>query len=183
MMVMPIMLLNIILKLNVVIRDRKNKFEHALCPDKTKIYSFYTNEELLRAALEWIRVVGKTKVFGFFILASRPSHTKSAIRGRYCFEDGTTIEEMRKINMNKAYETEKALIKKFKDEKFLISNTKGYNSFYLIAGGSDLQTENEEIEIDGKVTSGKLKNAFMKMAKKKQVNRVLVSKFIQGMAV
>jgi hypothetical protein len=28
-----------------------------------------------------------------------------------------------------------------------------------------------------------LKNAFMKMAKKKQVNRVLVSKFIQGMAV
>jgi len=168
---------------NVVIRDRKNKFEHALCPDKTKIYSFYTNEELLRAALEWIRVVGKTKVFGFFILASRPSHTKSAIRGRYCFEDGTTIEEMRKINMNKAYETEKALIKKFKDEKFLISNTKGYNSFYLIAGGSDLQTENEEIEIDGKVTSGKLKNAFMKMAKKKQVNRVLVSKFIQGMAV
>ena len=27
--------------------------------------------------------------------------------------------------------------------------------------------ENEEIEIDGKVTSGKLKNAFMKMAKKK----------------
>jgi hypothetical protein len=65
----------------------------------------------------------------------------------------------------------------------LISNTKGYNSFYLIAGGSDLETEEEQIEIDGKITSGKLKNAFMKMSKKKQVNRVLVSKFIQGMAV
>jgi len=90
---------------------------------------------------------------------------------------------MRKSNMNKAYETEKELIRKFKQEKFLNSNTKGYNSFYLIAGGSDLQTENEEIEIDGKVTSGKLKSAFMKMTKKKQVNRVLVSKFIQQMAV
>jgi len=168
---------------NVVIRDRKNKFEHALCPDKNKIYSFYTNEELLRSALEWIRVVGKTKVFGFFILATRPGQVKNAIRGRYCFEDGTTIEEMRKSNMNKAYETEKELIRKFKQEKFLNSNTKGYNSFYLIAGGSDLQTENEEIEIDGKVTSGKLKSAFMKMTKKKQVNRVLVSKFIQQMAV
>ena len=168
---------------NVVIRDRKNKFEHALCPDKNKIYSFYTNEELLRSALEWIRVVGKTKVFGFFILATRPGQVKNAIRGRYCFEDGTTIEEMRKSNMNKAYDTEKELIRKFKQEKFLISNTKGYNSFYLIAGGSDLQTENEEIEIDGKVTSGKLKSAFMKMTKKKQVNRVLVSKFIQQMAV
>ena len=168
---------------NVVIRDRKNKFEYSLCPDKNKIYSYYTNEELLRSALEWIRVVGKTKVFGFFILASRASHAKSAIRGRYYFEDGSSIEEIRKTNAAMAYETEKALIKKFKDEKFLISNTKGYNSFYLIAGGSDLQTEEEELEINGTVTSHKLKTAFMKMAKKKQVNRVLVSKFIQGMAV
>jgi len=168
---------------NVVIRDRKNKFEYALCPNKNKIYSYYTNEELLRSALEWIRVVGKTKVFGFFILASRTSHAKSAIRGRYYFEDGSTIEEIRKTNVAMAYETEKSLIKKFKDEKFLISNTKGYNSFYLIAGGSELQTEEEELEINGTVTSHKLKTAFMKMAKKKQVNRVLVSKFIQGMAV
>jgi hypothetical protein len=168
---------------NVVIRDRKNKFEYALCPDKNKVYSYYTNEELLRSALEWIRVVGKTKVFGFFILASRASHAKSAIRGRYYFEDGSTIEEIRKTNAAMAFETEKALIKKFKDEKFLISNTKGYNSFYLIAGGSELQTEEEELEINGTVTSHKLKTAFMKMAKKKQVNRVLVSKFIQGMAV
>ena len=168
---------------NVVIRDRKNKFEYTLCADKSKIYSYYTNEELLRSALEWIRVVGKTKVFGFFILASRASHAKSAIRGRYYFEDGSSIEEIRKTNAAMAYETEKALIKKFKDEKFLISNTKGYNSFYLIAGGSDLQTEEEELEINGTVTSHKLKTAFMKMAKKKQVNRVLVSKFIQGMAV
>ena len=168
---------------NVVVRDRKNKFEYALCPDKAKIYSYYTNEELLRSALEWIRVVGKSKVFGFFILASRASHAKNAIRNRYHFEDGTKLEDMRKSNSAMAYETEKTLIKKFKDEKFLISNTKGYNSFYLIAGGAGLQTEEEEIEIDGKVTSHKLKTAFMKMAKKKQVNRVLVSKFIQGMAV
>jgi hypothetical protein len=85
-------------------------------------------------------------------------------------------------NMN-AWDKEKELIKKFKDEKFLISNTKGYNSFYLISGGASLKTEEEELEIDGKVTSGKLKNAFMKLTKKKQVNRVLVSKFIQQMAV
>jgi hypothetical protein len=168
---------------NVVVRDRKNKFEYAFIPDSTKTYSYYTNEELLRCALEWIRVVGKTKVFGFFILATRHGQAKSAIRGRYHFEDGTTIDEIRKNNPASAFETEKALIKKFRDEKFLISNTKGYNSFYLIAGGSELQTEEEEIEINGTVTSHKLKTAFMKMAKKKQVNRVLVSKFIQGMAV
>ena len=43
-------------------------------------------------------------------------------------------------------------------------------------------TEGDEIEIEGKVTSSKLKSAFMKMNKKKQVSRVLVSKFIQGIA-
>jgi len=168
---------------NVVVRDRKNKFEYAMKLDNNKNYSYHTNEELLRSALEWIRVVGKSKVFGFFILASRASHAKGAIRNRYHFEDGTTLEDMRRNNHVGAYEKEKELIKKFKQEKFLISSTTGYNSFYLIAGGSELQTEDEEIEIDGKVTSHKLKTAFMKMAKKKQVNRVLVSKFIQGMAV
>ena len=168
---------------NVVIRDRKNKFEFALKNYDNKNYVYATNEQLLQSALEWIRVVGKSKVFGFFIMSSRPSHAKNAIRNRFYFEDGTTLNDIRRDYNSTYFETEKSLIKKFREEKFLVSNTLGYNSFYLIAGGSDLQTEEEKIEIDGKVTSNKLKNAFMKMAKRKQVNRVLVSKFIQGMAV
>jgi hypothetical protein len=168
---------------NVILRDPKNKFEYQLKNSARQNYQYATNEQLLLGVLEWIRVVGKTKVFGFFILPSRPSHAKAAIRNRFFFENGLSIQNMRnEPNMN-AWDKEKELIKKFKDEKFLISNTKGYNSFYLISGGASLKTEEEELEIDGKVTSGKLKNAFMKMTKKKQVNRVLVSKFIQQMAV
>jgi len=168
---------------NVILRDPKNKFEYQLKTSAKQNYQYATNEQLLLGVLEWIRVVGKTKVFGFFILPSRPRHAKAAIRNRFFFDNGLSIQNMRnEPNMN-AWDKEKELIKKFKDEKFLISNTKGYNSFYLISGGSNLQTEEEELEIDGKVTSGKLKNAFMKMTKKKQVNRVLVSKFIQQMAV
>jgi hypothetical protein len=168
---------------NVILRDSKNKFEYQLKSSAKQNYQYATNEQLLLGVLEWIRVVGKTKVFGFFILPSRPSHAKAAIRNRFFFENGLSIQNMRNEPNTPAWDIEKALIKKFKEEKFLISNTKGYNSFYLISGGSNLQTEEEELEIDGKVTSGKLKNAFMKMTKKKQVNRVLVSKFIQQMAV
>jgi UDP-2,3-diacylglucosamine pyrophosphatase LpxH len=76
----------------------------------------------------------------------------------------------------------KELAKKFKEEKFLVSNTPGYNSFFLVAGGDELKTEEDEMEIEGKVTSSKLTKAFMKMNKKKQISRVLVSKFIQGIA-
>ena len=168
---------------NVILRDSKNKFEYQLKNSARQNYQYATNEQLLLGVLEWIRVVGKTKVFGFFILPSRPSHAKAAIRNRFFFENGLSIQNMRSEPNTPAWDIEKALIKKFKEEKFLISNTKGYNSFYLISGGTSLKTEEEELEIDGKVTSGKLKNAFMKMTKKKQVNRVLVSKFIQQMAV
>mgnify|MGYP003339545343 FL=1 len=121
-------------------------------------------------------------VFGFFILG-RPSRAKNAIRYRYHFEDYKTLNEMRSQGNNSFFEKEKELFKQFRKDKFLVSKTKGYNSFYLISGGSDLETEKEQFEIQGKVTTGKLKNAFMEMTKKKQVNRVLVSKFIQEMAV
>ena len=172
---------------NIVIRDRKNKFEYALKADPKKPYAYHTNEMLLLASLDWIRVVKKCKIFGFFILGSRRNYIKNAIRNRFYFEDGKSLQDMKKESQrdsyNDSWEAEKELIKKFRENKFLNSKTKGYNSFYLISGGSDLQTEEEELEIDGKVTSNKLKNAFMKMTKKKQVNRVLVSKFIQEMAV
>jgi hypothetical protein len=74
------------------------------------------------------------------------------------------------------------LAAQIKKEKFLESHNKGYNRFYLLPSGEDLKIENEEIEIDGKFTANKLKNAFMKFNKKRQVNRVLVSKFIAGIA-
>ena len=96
------------------------------------------------------------------------------------FQDGTSLNDLR---LKGTYdESEKSVMKKFREEKFLISSNKGYNAFYLISGGSDLEVDDDEIEIDGKVTSSKLKMAFMKMSKKRQVNRVLVSKFIQGIA-
>jgi hypothetical protein len=76
----------------------------------------------------------------------------------------------------------KNLAAKVKKDKFLESYNKGYNRFYLLPSGEDLKIESESIEIDGKFTANKLKNAFMKFNKKRQVNRVLVSKFIAGIA-
>jgi flagellar hook-basal body complex protein FliE len=38
------------------------------------------------------------------------------------------------------------------------------------------------LQISGEVTQSKLKNAFMKMNKKKQVSRVFVNQFIKGIA-
>jgi hypothetical protein len=76
----------------------------------------------------------------------------------------------------------KDIVAKMKIEKFVQSYNKGYESFFIVPGGSDLQIEDEELVVTGAVTANKLKTAFMKMNKKKAVNRVMVSRFIDGIA-
>jgi hypothetical protein len=170
---------------NIVLRDTKNNFEMKMKPTRNR-------DEMTFYMLEWFRKVTGSKVFGFFLLPdSRPAWIRGTISHRYVLEDGKTYsdkwQEAQK-NLERWRDHEiinekvKELSKKLKTEKFLVSNTRGFNSFFLIAGGDDLKTEEDEIEIEGKVTANKLKNAFMKMNKKKQINRVLVSKFIQGIA-
>ena len=160
---------------NAMVVDRKNKFQQKVGDDYTGM-----NETIL----DWFRKTTGSKIFGFFLVPSSGGYIKNAIYNNFTFEDGNTFTSIRNKNRsdNSWYETQKNLIKTFRSEKFLVSNRKGFNQFYLIAGGEDLKTTNDEIEIEGKFTANKLKNAFIKMNKKKQVNRILVSKFIQGIA-
>lgn len=75
-----------------------------------------------------------------------------------------------------------SLSKKLRSEKFLESFNPGYDAFFMMPGGSELGIEDEELSVTGTVTAHKLKNAFMKMNKKKQINRVMVNRFIDGIA-
>ena len=165
---------------NVIVRDPAIKFEKRL-EDSSR-------DAMLIASLDWFRKMTNSNVFGFFLTATSKSYINSAIYNRYIFEDGTDFEKMnmdtQKPGGNRAaYEMKReATFKKFKSEKFLASKTPGYTEFYLVLGGEDMNVGNEDLEIDGKYTANKLKNAFMKMNKKKALNRVLVSRFIQGIA-
>lgn len=154
---------------NVILRDNEFKYER-------KIVDTESFDDSLITALDWFSKTTNSKVFGFFITSDQVRSIKSSISYRYVGKDGKPLN--RKNDDGKSSE----LFKKIREEKFLVSHNPGYDSFYLILGGDELKTENEELEIEGKVTTGKLKNAFMKMNKRKAINRVLVSRFIQGMA-
>jgi hypothetical protein len=167
---------------NVIIQDVANKFQY-------KLENMNKYDTMLLSALKWFNHVTGSKVFGFFL--TEGSHSaKFSLRHRYVFNDGEHYETKRyKAHVNRDYGTENALlaemnkiIKEFKSEKFVACKTHGYHDFYIVAGGTDLNAEDGEIEIEGKVTAGKLKNAFMKFNKRRIVNRVLVSRFIQGIA-
>jgi hypothetical protein len=164
---------------NVIITDRQHKYQRQLV-DKPES----TNSDILsNGILDWFRATTESKIFGFFLLSNnRGGSVKNAINNRYVFPDGSDLNQLQRTDFAKKHNEQVRLVKEFRSEKFLISHRPGYDAFYLVAGGSDLVTENEEIEVEGKVTTNKLKNAFMKFNKKKAINRVLVSKFIQGIA-
>ena len=165
---------------NVVIRDNANKFETTLASNG-QIF-----DTMNIAILKWFKQTTGSKVFGFFLMGT-DRHNKNVLVNRYVDTNGKTLFDLRKTTIEKTgvwlgNELEMQLHKKFRSEKFIVSYPYGFDSFFFVLGGNDLKTEEDEIEIDGKITSSKLKTAFMKFNKKKALNRVLVSKFIQGIA-
>ena len=161
---------------NTILIDRKNKFSMQ-----------YTNcyGDLRVAVMSWLNKVTGAKVYGFFITGDGSRTVKQSIRDRFHDEEHKRIEKIQD-NWERRNQFDSWLDKNYKimkKQKFIECNTDGYDNFFLIPGGSDLKIEEEVLEVNGKITSGKLANAFMKMNKSRQVNRVLVSKFIGGIAV
>jgi hypothetical protein len=161
---------------NTILVDRKNKFS-------MKYVNCY--DSLREASMTWLTKVTGAKIYGFFITGDGNRSIKSAIDTRYEDEESKRIR-----SIQDSWETRRQIeewlskqAKVIKKQKFLECKTKGYDNFFLIPGGNDLKIEEDVLEVQGKVTSGKLANAFMKMNKSRQINRVLVSKFIGGIAV
>jgi hypothetical protein len=77
--------------------------------------------------------------------------------------------------------------KSFKSEKFYSIPNYGYNQYFLIPGGKDLNVEDQDMDDllgdDNKeVSTRKLRGAFLKMNQNRLTNRVLLSKVIEEIA-
>jgi hypothetical protein len=165
-------------KSNVVLRDAETKTDYRLEDSKVHVDS-----PLRIAVFNWFRKTTGVKILGFFIVGSGRSSKESVMR-RYYFKDGESIWHKFPLNsdyhkrLGKAEELNAIL----KEKKFLDSYNPGYDSMYLIPGDKDLSVDSDVLTVDGNVTPSKLKNAFLKMNKKKQVSRVLVNRFIGQIA-
>jgi len=158
---------------NVFVTDGKNQLKVAFNPK--------THSNTLQSVISnWLTLTTGSKLFGFFIVPTSGKVAK--IVGNRLVNDELT--EIRKIPG--AYFQENEAIKKYvrqmRKEKFLVSQLDGYESFFLIPDGSNLEINDDEIVVTGKVNSTNLAKAFMKFNKTRQVNRVLITKFIQGIA-
>jgi hypothetical protein len=165
---------------NVVFNDRSEKYQRrAVCNRKS--YWGLKSQTMMENIMYWFKEVTGSKIVGFFIVLPTSSEIRKAFDERYYDKDGKSLR-----STIPDYWARRAVLdtmtKSFKQEHFVQSKNSGYDDFYMILGGNEMLTENEEIEINGKVTANKLKNAFAKMNKKRTVSRVLVSKFIQQIA-
>ena len=157
---------------NIVFMDPKIKFEY-----KVKEEENINRDFVMRATMDWFRKSTNSKVIGFFLTPGTGRNLQGAIINKYYDKNGKTLYDRKNV-----WDETKELTKELKTNKALVSNNPGYDKFFFILGGKELNTEMDEIEVQGKVTTNKLKNAFMKYNKKRQVNRIIVSKFIEGIA-
>ena len=110
-------------------------------------------------------------VIGFFIAGS----------GRSGRVDKRTIQNVCKLSSYD--ETLMDLVKKINKEKFLAVDSTGYDEYYILPGGNNLQVENGGLSNDlTGASKAKLKSAFGKSMKSKITSRQLLNKFVKLVA-
>ena len=143
-----------------------------------------------KVVMEWYSDRTGSKIFGFFIGSATTAYMKQMLLSHYVDENGDCFSNrIARINFQEIQSRDekiKNLVKIMKKDKFVTSYKKGYNKFFLIPGGKNLEIENEDFKFDAdteKVNAKKLASAFIKFNEKRQANRLLVQKFIEGIAV
>ncbi len=169
---------------NVFFNDTKRKYQ-AKVKSKHK-YAITQNQAFTHVVYDWFKATTGSKIVGFYIVPTRD--IKNTLINNYRFDDLNTLKG-RMYDSNGAIRwsdtnlAAQELVKKMRKDNYLATQYPGADAFYMILGGTDMVGSDNEIQIDGKVTASKLKNAFIKMNQKRVVSRVLVSKFIEKIAV
>lgn len=139
---------------NLVIRDKKTMIEGKAPP----------NTEITVAFLNLLKNSTGVNVIGFHI----SDLSRRTILHR-CDKGGASIGDVDEQ------------IKEARKKKFFMLNNIGYDDYYMIPGGDDLEVKEDVMDPTAK-TKNELKRAFLKMQKSKSVNRILLSRFIDKIA-
>ncbi len=161
----------------VTIRDEKEKLDFALPVN--------TYGGLTIGLLKWIQMTAHCGVFGFYITGDNVKSIRSPLYKMYRNKLGVGLGGESKYNgvTDQTLIVDK-LCKQVMEEKFLESYSEGYTRFFFLPGGKELKVESGELVNTGKNwTPSRLLSAFMKVNRKKSVSRVLVSRFIELIAV
>jgi hypothetical protein len=120
-----------------------------------------------------LRITTGTKAIGFFIPSSTPNAQRdviNALQSRPKKTDFSTASTLWQTKLSKDYK---------KNKSVAVEDGFGYDQYFVVASGADLDTEEEDFNITPDMTRAKMAKAFSEFSKSKQVNRVFVSKFAE----
>ncbi len=63
-----------------------------------------------------------------------------------------------------------------------VDNVLGYNEYYLVKGGKNLETQEDDFSVKDDASNANIRTAFKKFAKSKKQNKVLMTKFGKAVA-
>jgi hypothetical protein len=159
-----------------VLRDSKEKLDFPI-----DIKDYNTSDAIRSSIYKWFTQTTGTKIFGFFITGDSKSKITQALSNQYYDPKTGELPEFEFAYLKYRYYDE--LASKVKKEKFIVSKKSGYEKFFMIVGGKNLQIDDDELSVVGKVTPSRLVNSLRKVTKNKSTNRILASQFIEGIAV
>jgi hypothetical protein len=139
--------------------------------DKETRKTYKVKNSITEVLLKILKDRTGCNLLGFYILPNRKMHFVNAFA---------------RLVPNKLGITESAYVE-FKNDKVHTLYDVGYDEYYLIPGGSTLETENDDLNDllgndNTQVSTRKLKGAFIKMNQNRLTNRVLLRKFIEQVA-
>jgi hypothetical protein len=119
------------------------------------------------ALLRLFKAMTGFNVIGFFLMSHRATKT---IRS-YVSSCGTSYE----ISEDKA-------VQDYRKNGYFAMIAKGYDAFYMLPGGNDLEIGDETLKVAEKATKTEIKKAFKENLTQKSVNRVFLTRFADMIA-
>ena len=132
-----------------------------------------TKGNLTQDLIKNLRITTGSKAIGFFIPSGPPCAQRdviNALQSRPKKTDFHTASTLWQTKLSKDYK---------KNKSVAVEDGFGYDQYFVVASGADLDTEEDDLTITTGMTRAKMAKAFSEFSKSKQVNRVFVSKFAE----
>jgi len=130
----------------------------------TKIqYQAGSRADMTNALLESLKESTQIKTVGFFVLSRQGI---KSVRHRVPMNNNNEAK-IKSINKNKSA---------------IFHDVQGYSEYYAIKGGSDLETETEELNIERGAKKGAITTAFKKHTKNRTAERVVLNSLVDLIA-
>jgi hypothetical protein len=131
-----------------------------------------TEQAMTPALIENLRITTGAEVIGFYIPATRSRLQSNALEAlRYT---------KHKLSTYAAWTSQYEKIYK-QDDMVSIPGAFNYSNYFIIAG-SDISTDDEELEVTPDMTRNRIARAFKNYSASKKANRIFVSKFAEAIA-